>query len=311
MSGARPPVQLPPGRSIDLPGRGTTFIREVEGPPGAPTVVLLHGWTASADLNWFPSYEPLGRQFHVVALDHRGHGRGLRSNRRFRLRDCADDVAALAQVLGIERCIVAGYSMGGPIAMLTWQRHRDLVQGLVLCATASRFSSSDVRSQVLFNGMFGLAIAARVTPAQMRDHAMRRFVTRKVTGSPIGEWIASELHLHDPAALLHAGSAIGRFDAYLWLPEVDVPTAVLVTTEDVIVPPDRQLRLASAIPNSTVIEVAGGHGVCVERPSAFVPALLRACERVAKSSVGVAAPRVAPEPPGAHHRANRHPEHQA
>src|SRR4051794_13728003 len=102
---------LPPGRAVELPGRGTTFVREVEGPPGAPTVVLLHGWTATADLNWFPSFGPLGRRFHVVALDHRGHGRGIRTSAPFRLEDCADDVVALGDVLGLDRFVVAGYSM--------------------------------------------------------------------------------------------------------------------------------------------------------------------------------------------------------
>jgi len=40
---------LPPGREVVLPGRGSTFVREVAGPPGAPTVVLLHGLGATAD----------------------------------------------------------------------------------------------------------------------------------------------------------------------------------------------------------------------------------------------------------------------
>jgi hypothetical protein len=50
---------LPFGRRLELSRRGTTFIREVAGPPGAPTVLLLHGWVASAGLNWFQLFEPL------------------------------------------------------------------------------------------------------------------------------------------------------------------------------------------------------------------------------------------------------------
>ena len=46
-----PPV--PRGRRVALHGRGTVFVREVAGPPGAPTIVLLHGWMASGGLNWF------------------------------------------------------------------------------------------------------------------------------------------------------------------------------------------------------------------------------------------------------------------
>src|SRR5450755_3608200 len=60
----------PPARLVELPGRGTTYVHEVHGPTGAPTVVLLHGWTVTAALNWFGCFEPLGRHFNVVALDH-------------------------------------------------------------------------------------------------------------------------------------------------------------------------------------------------------------------------------------------------
>src|SRR6185503_17963073 len=45
------PASLPPGRAVDLPGRGTTWIHEHPGPAGAPTVVLLHGWTVTGGLN--------------------------------------------------------------------------------------------------------------------------------------------------------------------------------------------------------------------------------------------------------------------
>jgi 3-oxoadipate enol-lactonase len=99
---------LPHGAAMLLPGRGTTFVRTVSGPVGAPTVVLLHGWTATADLNWFTCYEALGEHFRVVALDHRGHGRGIRSRKAFRLEDCADDAVAVCDVLGIEQFIPVG-----------------------------------------------------------------------------------------------------------------------------------------------------------------------------------------------------------
>jgi len=55
-------------------------------------------------------------------MDHRGHGRGIRSAKPFRLADCADDVAALADRLGIETFIPVGYSMGGTVAQLMWRR---------------------------------------------------------------------------------------------------------------------------------------------------------------------------------------------
>src|SRR4029079_9382033 len=132
-AGPRSQPIVPQGRRVALPGRGTTFIRELPGPPGAPTVLLLHGLMATGGLNWLQTFEPLSQHFRVVAVDHRGQGRGIRSWRRFRLADCADDAAALLEVLGIDEAIAVGYSMGGPIASLLWRRHPDRVAGLVLC----------------------------------------------------------------------------------------------------------------------------------------------------------------------------------
>lgn len=71
-------------------------------------------------------FERLSRRFRVIAVDHRGHGRGIRSRRRFRLADCADDAVAVADQLGVERFVAVGHSMGGPIAQLVWKRHPEL-----------------------------------------------------------------------------------------------------------------------------------------------------------------------------------------
>ena len=92
-------------------------------------MVLLHGWIASGGLNWFTAFGPLSQRYRVIAPDLRGHGRGIRSRRRFRLADCADDVAALLDQLGAEPAIVVGYSMGGPVAQLLWRRHPERVAG--------------------------------------------------------------------------------------------------------------------------------------------------------------------------------------
>ena len=127
----RPPIPL--GRRVSLPGRGTTFVREVSGPPGAPTLLLLHGWVASGGLNWFRAFETLGREFHILAPDLRGHARGVRSTGAFQLTDCADDLAALLDTLAVGPVLVAGYSMGGSVAQLLARRHPELVAGLVLC----------------------------------------------------------------------------------------------------------------------------------------------------------------------------------
>ena len=268
---------LPPGRFVDLPGRGTTFIRELAGPPEAATVVLLHGWTATADLTWHQTYEPLAAHYRVVALDHRGHGRGIRTRRAFRLEDCADDVAALAGVLGIDRLVPVGYSMGGPVAMLLWRRHPGLIDGLVLCATGRSFSSSR-QDRAEFLALAGLARASRLAPQPARAWIGGQVITRR--GRRTGEWARAEVMRNDWRHVLEAGAAIGSFSAHSWVGEIDVPTAIIVTTDDRVVPLPRQERLVASVPDAAEFRVDGDHDVCVARPERFLPALIAACQTV-------------------------------
>jgi pimeloyl-ACP methyl ester carboxylesterase len=250
----------------------------VQGPPGAPTILLLHGWTATADLNWFPSYEPLGRHYRVLALDHRGHGRGIRTRARFRLADCADDAAALVEQLGVGPVIATGYSMGGPIAQLLWHRHRELVAGLVLCATTDRFASSTREGRAWLNGVEAMARLSRLAPDVLQRTLARRVLSARVVDEgPLAGWARSEVTRATPRVLLEAGGAIGRYDASAWIGSVDVPTAVVLTERDNVVPPSRQRRLAASIPGARVFPVVGDHSVCATDPARFVPSLVAAC----------------------------------
>ena len=284
-----PGPELPPGRSVPLPGRGTTFVREVAGPPEAPVLLLLHGWTVTADLNWFAAYGPLGQRFRVLAMDHRGHGRGVRSWRPFRLEDCADDAAALARALGVEQLIPVGYSMGGAVAQLLWRRHRDLVAGLVLAATSRSFSGHAPSSQLYFSSLLGLALAARFTPGPVRRQVTGNLIRRRVRGAPFAEWYLAEMQRNDTSTVLQAGWSLGQFRSEGWIAAIDVPAAVVVTTLDEVVSAQRQLALAQAIPGATVHAAGGDHGSCVTEPEHFVPTLLEACESVA-TRAGLALP---------------------
>jgi 3-oxoadipate enol-lactonase len=269
---------LPPGAAMELPGRGTTFVRQLDGPPGAPTLVLLHGWTATADLNWFTAYHALGRHYRVVALDHRGHGRGIRSKKVFRLEDCADDAVAVCDVLGIDRFIPVGYSMGGPIAQLVWRQHAERVLGLVLCATSGYFVTSR-EERMSFLGLSGLAAVARLTPLQARRWLTAQLYLQRKT-EQWEPWAVQEASIHDWRMVLEAGRAIGSFSARPWLGEVDVPTSVLITMRDRVVPVRRQVRLFESVKGAEAFRVDGDHDSIVANADRFVPTLLRAVHSV-------------------------------
>ena len=276
-----------PGRRVDLPGRGATWVHEVAGPPGAPVLLLLHGLAATALLNWGFSFETLGRGFRVMALDHRGHGRGIRPIGAFKLEDCADDAAALADRLGVERVIPVGYSMGGALAQLFWRRHRDRTAGLVLCATSSRFGGPRTKRAAATLGPL-LSLAARAAPQSLWDSMGERML-ENVEDSSVRLTLKHQLGPTEPASVIEAGAALARFDSIDWLSEIDVPSAVVLTLQDEHIPAQYQKAMADAIPGAEVHPVDADHYVCVAKPHLFVPALFEACRSVALRSASVRA----------------------
>lgn len=281
-----PGPPLPLGDRVWLRGRGTTFVRRVEGPPGAPTVLLAHGWLASGGLNWFRCFDPLGEHFHVLAPDLRGHGRGIRTRHRFTLADCADDLAALVEREKCGPVIAVGYSMGGPVVQLLWRRHPELVSGLVLCATGAEFVPGN-RERYAFAAM--MTVAAGTTRLGQMVGWLPGVVTRGVFGmrppkrpDSFARWARSEMGRHDIRSILEAGHAIGTYSSRHWISEVDVPTSVLITTRDRAIDPMAQSRLAMTIPAAHINRIDDGH-VAVANPD-FGRKVTDCCLDVARRS---------------------------
>lgn len=269
----------PAKRRVALPA-GNVLVRDVSGPHGAPTVVLLHGLGVTADINFYRCYRALGDRFRVLAFDHRGHGDGIRTRRPFRLADCADDVAAMADAVGVDRFVAVGYSMGGAVTQLLARRHPERLGGIVLCATAARFNDTPAE-QVNFFGLGGLAAVARLTPPPVRRAVAERFWMRRRSGW--SDWAIEQTSRSDLRAVLEAGAALGRFNAEGWLPDVDVPAAVVLTLGDSMVPVARQRRLAALLPGARLLAVDGDHDAVVAVPS-FSATLIDAITSVSAST---------------------------
>ena len=275
----RPP-ELPPGRVVSVPGRGEMFVREIPGPRDAPTVVLLHGWTLSSDINWFTLYDTAARHGPVLAVDLRGHGRGLRSEQPLTLDSASDDVAALLEHLGIERSVLVGYSLGGSIGLLLWRRHRHLVSGLVLKSTALRWRTS-AREHLLWSSMSVVEYVMRLgTPRGMTQRYMREAADEAPALRPYLAWLRAELRRVDPSDVAAAGRGLARFDARSFAGQVDVPTVVLVTRKDRLIRAERQRELADCIPGAKRIEIDGAHNAWLVAPEHVAAAVDEALEIV-------------------------------
>ena len=239
--------------------------------------MLLHGWTVTADLNWYPAFEPISQRASVVAFDHRGHGQGV-PTRRFKFADCAADVLAVADALDIDRFVCVGYSMGGAIAQLAARSAPDRVSGLVLGATSTSFRGRGLRA-IRFSLLPVVAAASRLAPIKLRSWGWEQTVFN-VIGTNIGRWAQTEVLKGDPQAMLDAGTELFNFDSSPWIAELPMPIAQIRTLGDKVVPDYLQQELANAVSGISVYSYRGGHASVVTNFDNFWDCLSKALDSV-------------------------------
>jgi pimeloyl-ACP methyl ester carboxylesterase len=271
---------MPDGRIVSVPLRGEFFVRYFEHEnANAPVVALLHGWTGNADINFFPVYEELARNYSILAVDHRGHGRGLRTHDRFTLEDCADDVVAIMDQLGISSVTAVGYSMGGPIAMLMSKQHSTRVHSLVLCATALEWSATRNERTRWKIGRVVSPVFRLLTTPRLIDRYIKGKIPRASSAAILRPWLVSEIRRNDSWTMNQAGRALSKHDARPWAAMLGVPTASIVTSRDSLVALHKQQALAHAT-QATVIEIDGDHLVNWQKPELFTAAVVDAIRQV-------------------------------
>jgi len=253
-------------------------------------VLLVHGWMATAALNWYGSLDYLGRSFHTVSPNLRGHGRLGRGAPPFSIEASADDLAEVIEALSLDKPVIVGYSMGGAVAQVLARRHRDSIGGIVLCATAASFARHLELRPVVRVVSKVAAAASRMFP-DAAEGLLHWQIARhdRAAGTrgqkPVGdgmEWAPAERSKSDLATFIEAGAALNAYDSSGWLPELDVPAAVVITSRDRTVAPWRQETLAALIPKARRYAVDAGHDVVVAAPDLLLPVLVKACRELEK-----------------------------
>ena len=270
---------LPPGRLVDLDGRGEAYVVDTGEPyPGAPVVLLLHAVATTASLSWFTTVDALVADYRVVLMDQRWHGRGLPSD-RFSLSECADDIEALLATLDVDQVIVVGYSMGGALAQVFAAQHPDRISGLVLCSTATTWKGN--AGEALFYPVLGAftAMGRRHTSTRVRQHADSLPPLTDIEDD-VALWAWSEFRSTSFWSLPEVLGELGRFDARGHIGSVTVPTAVVVTSKDRVIAPARQLEMAAMIPGAKVFRAPGGHASVVLDSERWRPVFLEALAHV-------------------------------
>jgi pimeloyl-ACP methyl ester carboxylesterase len=250
-----------PTMHVDHDGH-QTWVRVHHGTNRAmPPVVLLHGWTLSADEQWHALYPWLAERTSFLALDHPGHGRSDPPRHPFTLSDAANRAAATIRAHLAQPAIVVGFSLGGPVALHIAARFPELVAGLTLVSTSHRFD----RSRLM---RLELPAIETLTRSRLGDRARQSEARRSSLPSPLN---ATRPRLHPPT-VASAARCLQGIDLSWLCQTVDAPASVVVTSDDRMIPTEHQRELASFL-NAPVVELEGGHTMYETNPSAFAVAV--------------------------------------
>ena len=269
--------------SLRLPDGRVIGYAEYGDPAGLP-VLALHGTPGSRFMFALTDEAARERGLRLIAPERPGYG--LSDFRHASsLKEIADDVVALADRLGVQRCAVIGVSGGGPHAVATACAMRDRVALLALispvgpvadCADRIKMSSMHElifvrfgRSSALCRTFFrSVGFLLRTAPNFARGLLKRRVpvTDRRVFDRP--EVIANLQAAVREGLRQGVDGAVQdlRLFTRSWdLPvaELDVPAVLWQGSEDPIVPPEAAYELARTLPNCRleVIQDAGHYWI--------------------------------------------------
>jgi 3-oxoadipate enol-lactonase/4-carboxymuconolactone decarboxylase len=249
-----------------IQSRNTTVHVQVEGPEGAPPLLLLHSLGTNLHV-WDEQASVLARSFRVIRPDLRGHGLTGATPGDYSMAMLAADAAALLDALKITKAHIGGISIGGMIAQEFAASHPERVASLILCDTAMAIPPVSTWDERITK------VRAEGIPA-IADAVIARWVTPEFQASPEARGLRTMLLR--TAAEGYAGCAAAIRDADLTAStrRLRVPALVLVGDQDQATPVASAEALRDAIPGAGLIVIEhAAHISAVEKPAEITAAM--------------------------------------
>lgn len=216
----------------------------VEGPPGAPPLVLLHSLGTTGHL-WDAQAADLARSFRVIRPDLRGHGLTQATPGPYSLKIFADDLTALLHQLDVQAFSLAGVSLGGLIAQYFCTENPQRVTALVLLDTAMALPPAQ--------GWTDRAAAVRAQGvASIQDAVIARWVTSAALHTPETAGLRAMLCRTADEAYAASCEAIAAADLSTSTMGIEIPTLIIVGDEDHSTPLAAAQAMHQAIAGSTL-----------------------------------------------------------
>ena len=241
---------------------------ELEGPPGAPVVLLANSLGTTVDL-WAEQLPALAGRFRVLRYDHRGHGGSAVPPGPYAMAELGGDAVALLDALGIERASVCGVSLGGMVGMWVAAFAPERVERLVLCCTSARLGPPEAWAE-------RAATVRSGGTAAVADGVLARWFTRafRERRPEVAERVRAMLLATPAEGYAACCEAIAAMDQRQAIGAIAAPTLVLVGANDPATPPEHGEEIAGRIARSRLVVVPDAAHLANVEQAALVTAEL-------------------------------------
>lgn len=244
----------------------------IDGPEGAPWVTMSNS-LATTHRMWDAQMDTFTRQYRVLRYDKRGHGATDVAPGPYSFELLADDVLALLDALGITRTHFVGLSMGGMTGMTMALRRPGVLRSLVLCDTTSKDPLGD---PALWQQRID-AVNAGGSMEPLVESTVARFLTADtVKNRPaIADAVRAMVRSTPVAGYVACCQAIAKLNLTHHLPEIAIPTMVVVGADDPATTVDMARTIHQGIAGSELVILKdAAHLSNLEQPAAFNEAVL-------------------------------------
>ena len=235
--------------------KGVNLYYEVHG--DGPVLLLSHGYSATSEM-WRDQVATLSRSHKVIVWDMRGHGRSDSPNDQseYSHEKSVDDMAELLDVVGVERAIVAGLSLGGYMSLAFHLAHPERVRALIIIDTGPGFKSDDARQRWNAHALEILSKLAAEGLSYLSSTTRERSTSSHQSADGLMRAALGMLTQRDASVIKS-------------LPNIKVPTLIVVGENDVQFH-NAANYMAEKIPKARKIVIPGaGHAVNIDQPVIF------------------------------------------
>jgi pimeloyl-ACP methyl ester carboxylesterase len=260
-------------RLTAVDGASIYVVEDGEGPP----IVFSHGVTNSIR-TWFHQLDELPRAgFRAIAYDHRGHGNSVLGSSGHSLENLALDLRTVIEELDVRGAVLVGHSMGGVAVQAFVTQFPEIaaerVAGIVLLSTLAQtpFGSHSTRTKARIEKITNRAPdMSWLWSSPNLGFLLARIGFGKDPQPSHVELVRQMLMECPPETRLDAPRALIGLDLTEQLPDIRMPTLVIVGTADLLTPPAQARQIARLIPGARLeIFTGGGHMLMLERTEAL------------------------------------------